>query len=318
MTPRLIIDGHADTLHRVWEGSPRFDQRLDDTDFDLERSREAGVSAQFLAVSTICGSAYKEPLLRWALVVLDLWYRQAEAHSDKVVLARSAADLLAARQQGKLAVFLALEGGDFLDGELALLRMYHRLGVRLLGLTHFRRNALADSTREGSAGGRLTPFGAAVVGELGRLGMICDLAHASDACVEHALDIAERPVVFSHANARTLCDHGRNLTDHQLRRLADNGGLIGLSFVPFFIDRHRPTFQRFLDHLDHAVQTAGIAHVGLGSDFDGFDEPRVPGLENVLCYPAIAEAMGQRGYTDADVDRVMGGNWFRIVREVLG
>jgi len=313
----LLIDGHADTLHRVWEGSPRFDQRLAATDFDLPRAHQVGLTAQFLAIAPVCGSAYREPFPRWALTILDVFHRVVQTHTDAIILGTDSRSVLDAQRDGKLAVFVTLEGGDFLDGEIGLLRMFHRLGVRLLGLTHFRRNAIADSTRQNSTGGRLTPFGVQVMSELERLGIVCDLAHISDSCFEHAIDIAQKPVVFSHGNARALCPHERNLTDDQMRRIARNGGLMGMSIVPFFIDAHVPTFGRFMDHMDHAIQTAGVEHVALGSDFDGFDDPRVPGLENILCYPRIAEALLERGYSEPDVAQVMGGNWLRVIRAVM-
>jgi membrane dipeptidase len=314
----LLIDGHADTLCAVWDGSPRLGERVDGTDFDLVRAREVGLTAQFFAVAPVHHGVYREPLSRWLLSVWEGFFEALDARPDALLHARCADDVLAAHRDGKLAVFLTIEGGDVLDGDLSLLRMFHRIGVRLLGLTHFRRNAIADSTRQNSARGRLTPFGEAVVKELERLGMLCDLAHISDTGFEHVLDIAEKPVVFSHGNARALTPHERNLTDAQLRRLAANGGLIGISFVPFFVDAQNATFGRFLDHLEHLIQVAGVAHVGFGSDFDGFDDPRISELADVTCYPRIADGLLLRGYSDADVAKVYGENWLRVIRAVMG
>lgn len=314
----LLIDGHADTLCAVWDGSPRLSARVEGSDFDVVRALEVGVTAQFFAVAPVHRGVYREPLARWALSVWESFFSALEETPPLLLHAKNADDVLKAREEGKLAAFLTLEGGDFLDDDLALLRMFYRLGVRLLGLAHFRRNALADSTRQNSTGGRLTPFGEAVVKELERLGMLCDLAHLSDAGLEHVLDIAEKPVVFSHGNARALTPHERNLTDAQLRRLAANGGLIGISFVPFFIAEQNPTFERFLDHLEHLIQVAGVEHVGFGSDFDGFEGPRIPELADVTCYPRIADGLLSRGYSDDDVAKVYGENWLRVIRAVMG
>jgi len=317
----IIVDGHADTLHSVWNGSPRFSQRVEGEAIDMPLVKETGLTAQFFAISTIAGGRYVEPLPRWALMLLDLFHREVEAHADDMLHATCADDVLTAHEEGKLAAFVALEGGDFLDGRIELLRMYHRLGVRLLVLTHFRRNALADSTREGSTGGRLTPFGVEVVKEMARLGMIVDVSHVSDAGVDHVFDIAEKPIVSSHANCRAVYDHPRNMTDDHLKRLAANGGLIGLSVVPFFIDRGCRTFPRFMDHLEHVIQTAGIDHVGFGSDFDGFDydlDPRIDGLEDISCFARVGDALSGSGYSDDDVAKVLGGNWLRGARDVLG
>ncbi|MAF13173.1 peptidase [Candidatus Poribacteria bacterium] len=321
MSRPIIIDGHADTLHSIWNGSPRFAERVEGEALDMPLVKQTGLTAQFFAISTIDGGRYVEPLPRWALMLLDLFHRQVEAHGDDILHATCADDVLTAHADGKLAAFVALEGGDFLDGRIELLRMYHRLGVRLLVLTHFRRNTLADSTREASTGGRLTPFGVEVVREMERIGMIVDVSHVADAAVDHVFDIAEKPVVSSHANARAVYDHPRNMTDAHLRRLARNGGLIGLSIVPFFIDRGCRTFARFMDHMEHVIQTAGIDHVGFGSDFDGFDyveDPRIEGLEDISCFARIGDALSASGYSDADVGKVLGGNWLRVVRDVLG
>ena len=316
----IIIDGHADTLHSIWNGSPRFSERVEGEALDIPLVKQTGLTAQFFAISTIDGGRYVEPLPRWALMILDLFHRQVEEHGDDILHATCSDDVLTARAEGKLAAFVALEGGDFLDGRIELLRMYHRLGVRLLVLTHFRRNAIADSTREDGAGG-LTPFGVDVVKEMERIGMIVDISHVADAAVDHVFEIAEKPVVSSHANARAVYDHPRNMTDAHLRLLADNGGLIGLSIVPFFIDRARRTFARFMDHLEHVIQTAGIDHVGFGSDFDGFDtieDPRIEGLDDISCYARVGEAMSVAGHSDADVAKVLGGNWLRVIRETHG
>lgn len=321
MSRPIIIDGHADTLHSIWNGSPRFARRVEGEALDIPLAKQTGLTAQFFAISTIDRGRYVEPLPRWALMILDLFYRQVETHGDGILHATCADDVLTAREEGKLAAFVALEGGDFLDGRMELLRVYHRLGVRLLVLTHFRRNAIADSTREGSTGGRLTPFGVDVVKEMERIGMIVDVSHVADAAVDHVFEIAEKPVVSSHANARAVYDHPRNMTDPHLRRLAENGGLIGLSVVPFFIDRGRRTFARFMDHLQHVIQTAGIDHVGFGSDFDGFDyveDPRIEGLDDISCYARVGDALGATGHSDADVAKVLGGNWLRVIRSTLG
>jgi membrane dipeptidase len=321
MSRPIIIDGHADTLHSIWNGSPRFAERVEGEALDMPLVKRTGLTAQFFAISTIDGGRYVEPLPRWALMLLDLFHGQVEARGDDMLHATCADDVLTAHAEGKLAAFVALEGGDFLDGRIELLRMYHRLGVRLLVLTHFRRNALADSTREASTGGRLTPFGVEVVKEMERIGMIVDVSHVADAAVDHVFDIAEKPVVSSHANARAVYDHPRNMTDAHLHRLTRNGGLIGLSIVPFFIDRGCRTFARFMDHMEHAIQTAGIDHVGFGSDFDGFDsveDPRIEALEDISCLARVGDALSVSGYSDADVGKVLGGNWLRVVRDVLG
>lgn len=313
-----FVDGHADTLARYWEAGKSLDQPHPQADLDLQRALAVGLRAQFFALAPVCRGVYREPFSRWALQVLDLLHSAAERPEVPLLLATSAQDIETARHQGALAAFLALEGADFLEGELALLRAYYRLGVRLLVLAHFRRNAAADPTTEPGTRSRLTRFGEQLVFELARLGIICDCAHVAEGCVDHVFELSSNPVVFSHANCRALCDHPRNVSDRHLKQLGATGGLIGLSFVPFFVDAQRPTLERWLDHLDHAVQVAGIESVAIGSDFDGMGEDHIPGLEDVGCLPRLAEEILRRGYSSEDLRKIASENWIRLIRQVIG
>ena len=227
---------------------------------------------------------------------------------------RRADDILAAKVEGKPAVILAVEHADATERSLNVLRALYELGVRSIGLTHHVSSWAADGCGEARDGVGLTHFGMQLVQEMNRLGMLVDLAHVSPSAFYHTLEVTTKPVIFSHGNARALCDHPRNLTDAQLKALAQNGGVIGLSFVPSFVDESDPTLDRLLDHADHVAQVAGIEALGLGGDFDGGGTLLADATE----VPRITDGLLLRGYSENDVRKVLGQNTFRVLKETIG
>jgi membrane dipeptidase len=254
-----------------------------------------------------------------ALRLIDAFYRTQDENADTLMLATAAADVRHAKAEGKIAGILSLEGAEALEGDLAMLRIFHRLGVRAMGLTWNWRNQAADGLGESRTGGGLTEFGVALVQEANRLGLILDIAHLAPAGVRDVLELSEAPVVASHANARALCDNRRNLTDVQLAGLAATGGLVAVTYVPSFLSQNfrDASLERVLDHIDYIVRTIGVDHVGLGSDFDGFGGV-LPGLEDVSHLPSLTTGLVARGYSDKDVAKVLGGNYLRVFRQVAG
>jgi membrane dipeptidase len=211
------------------------------------------------------------------------------------------------------AILLAVEHADGTEGSLGVLRALFELGVRSIGLTHHVSSGAADGCMEAREGVGLTQYGVELVREMNRLGMLVDLAHISPGGFFHALEVSARPVAFTHGNCRALCDHPRNLTDEQLRALASAGGIIGMSYVPFFVDSEEPSIERLLDHIDHAVEAAGIDAVGLGSDFDGGGTV----LHDATEVPQITQGLAERGYGEADVRRILGENMLRVLEAAI-
>ncbi len=267
----IVIDGHCDSVqYLVGSGfeNPGIYRNLlirnEDGHLDLPRLAEAGVTCQTFAL--------------WAD---DEHVREAAAHTDRLLAAfepliaedagffpvRSVQDIRRAKAEGRVACLLSMEGGEAIGESLDALRNYHQRGVRMLGLTWNRRNAIARGVGE-TGGDGLSPFGRKVVAEMERLGMVVDVSHLADQSFDDVLAMVDRPVVASHSNSRALCPHKRNLTDKQLERIAETGGLVGLCFVGVFIDPDpaKVSFSRLMDHLDHLIAVAGIEHVALGSD----------------------------------------------------
>jgi membrane dipeptidase len=160
----------------------------------------------------------------------------------------------------------------------------------------------------------LTRFGVELVREMNRLGILVDLAHASPGAFYHALEVSTKPVLFSHGNAKALCDHPRNLDDRQLKALAEKGGVIGVSYVPFFIDAENPTVGRLLDHIEHICDVGGAETVGLGSDFDGGGTL----LRDATETSGLTEGFLKRGFSEAQVRMILGENTLRVLEAAIG
>jgi membrane dipeptidase len=310
----IIVDTHCDTILSAVRGERRLGDRSEKGHLDFPRMVEGGVSAQFFA-------AYIEPQykpdrgLERSLQVLDVLWREVEASSAVAEVALSVADIRRISSAGRVAVVIAIEGGEAVGHDLANLRMLYRLGVRSLGLVWNQRNLIADGVGERRTGGGLTNFGLAVVEEMNRLGMLVDVSHLSDPGFWHVAETCRGPFAATHSNARTVCDHPRNLTDDQLKALARSGGVTGLNFAPAFVSADNADVSTLINHLDHIVQLVGPDHVGLGSDFDGISTtPR--GLEDVRAMPRITEELVARGYGDEDILKFLGGNHLRVLEEV--
>ena len=269
-------------------------------------------------------------------------------YADQLALATTVEDVHRAQQQGRIASLMGAEGGHQINESLGTLRMLHRLGVRYLTLTHNDNVPWADSATDEPVLGGLSDFGREVVAEMNRIGMLVDLSHVSADVMRQALEVSTVPVVFSHSSARAVCDHPRNVPDDVLARLAGNGGVCMVTFVPKFVNEQmRDWSQRadlvmteqgiepddedaFLDelrrrdpapvatiddvvaHVEHVREVAGVEHIGLGGDYDGVGW--LPeGLEDVRGYPRLLAALADRGWSDDDLARLTSGNILRAM-----
>ena len=315
----IVFDAHCDTLQEVLAGKRRLGERSEEGHLDLPRLREGGVRAQVFALF-VSPNHFPRGAARQALRLLDVFYQELGENANQLTLATKANDIERAKVEGKVAGILSLEGAEALEGDLGVLRAFYRLGVRNIGLTWNLRNAAADGVDETRSSSGLTNFGVQLVREMNRLGIMVDISHLSPTGVRDVLHISEAPVIASHSNAYALCSHRRNLTDEQLESIASKGGVVGITFVPNFVaeDGNQATLKRVLDQTDYMVKTMGVDHVGLGSDFDGFFNAKVQGLEDVTRLPRLTVGLVERGYSEEDVKKILGGNFLRIFREVVG
>ncbi len=277
---------------------------------DIPRMRAGGLGAAFFAVDTT--RPWGNHLL-YAMDALGYFAQEVEEHDADITIARRAADIAQAKSQGKLAAVLAIENSNALEQSLHVLPLFYQLGVRAMTLTHSDR-AWAGDGCEVENGGGLTGFGRRVVARMNELGMLVDVSHLNERGFWDVVECCRAPFIASHSCCRSLCDHPRNLTDEQLRALAEKGGVVGLTFVPAFVEARSPTLERLLDHLEHAVQVGGIDCVGLGSDFDGGGDL----LPDAAAYPEITAGLAGRGYEAQAIRQILGENHLRLLRETIG
>lgn len=324
-----LIDGHNDLAWAIREhgkGLPAYDLGgAAPGHTDMARLRKGHVGGQLWSVY-VPTEPQPGGHLRVQLEQIDLARAFIARYPQHLTLALTADELEQAFKNGRVGSLLAIEGGHVIDDSLAVLRAYHTLGVRAMTLTHTASTRWADAAEQPGKHGGLTPFGEAVVAEMNRLGMLVDLSHVADATMDDALRVSAAPVVFTHSNARALTDVPRNVPDELLRRLPANGGLVMATFVPSFTSQAvadarkqklkkvpRATLAQVADHIEHIRDVAGVDHVGLGSDFDGMTA--VPeGLEDVSTFPALLAELARRGWTDADLAKLAGGNFLRVLR----
>ena len=259
-----VADAHNDLLLAV-EHQRRRGVADPFGDFWLPQLRDGNVILQVLPVyiedEFVGGDA-----LRRAMVVLETARWMAELHSSDVAIAESGAEIRSVIDSGRIALVLALEGGEPFGSNLGLIDGFGRLGVRIASLTWNRRTMMADGVGERATGGGLTTLGRCAIAEMERCGIIVDVSHLADAGIRDVLSIASKPVMATHSSCRSLCGHPRNLTDAQVVQLAATGGVVCLNAFGAFLGDD-PSIPRFVDHIEHVVSLVGVDRVGLGADF---------------------------------------------------
>ncbi len=351
-----VIDGHNDLPWVIREKFARnvegYDiSRVSEYDTDIPRLREGRVGAQFWSV-WVPSSLTPLEALQAQLEQIDIALRMIARYPDHLQLATSVADVEDARVHGRIASLLGMEGGHAIVNSLGALRSFYNLGVRYMTLTHFHSNDWADSATGDVLHEGLTDFGREVVREMNRMGMLVDLSHVSADTMNDVLEVTEAPVIFSHSSARTLTDHVRNVPDSVLKRMAENGGVVMVTFIPAYVNEARREWERGMipllknvttdaeweqvgvqyreehgtpplatlvdvaDHIEHVAQVAGIDHVGIGSDFYGATgDELIEGLEDVSGFPNLIAELLNRGWSDEDVGKLARGNLLRTFAE---
>ena len=319
---------------------------------DMARLHQGHVGGQFWSVY-IDGTITGDAAIRETIEQIDIVRRMIDAYPKDLELARTADDVVRIHKTGRVASMIGVEGGRQIGGSLAALRQYYNLGARYMTLTHNQTTEWADSATDDAKYGGLSPFGVTVVHEMNRIGMLVDLSHVSADTMKDAIAASRAPVIFSHSSARGLVGHLRNVPDDVLVLLPANGGVVMVNFVPDFISdavwhwgaeknaeearlkvfhrnskaeveaglkawqaaHPRPpvTVAAVADHIDHVAKVAGYDHVGIGGDMDGI--PYTPqGLEGVQGYPLVFAELIRRGWSDANLAKLAGGNVLRVMR----
>ena len=333
----IIVDTHEDVPWELREKWADLAVAGATKHVDLPRLRKGGVGAVFFAVFTPGTLADKGQAAHVAFELSDLVDRVVAEHPRDFAAATSVAEIRAAHKSGRIAILKGIEGGHAIEDSLGLLRDFYRLGVRYMTLTHTNTNDWADSlgnfadpnydpARSRKHGG-LTAFGKEVVAEMNRLGMAVDVSHVSPDTLRDVLAVSKAPPFASHSSCRALTDNPRNLTDEQISAIAKAGGVVMINASSSFLDsdglaaaRKKPqaeyhtTLSRYVDHLEHALKLAPGA-VGLGTDFDGIDDPPRD-FADVSYFPKLAEELLRRGHSDAEVRGVLGENFLAYLSRV--
>jgi membrane dipeptidase len=359
-----LIDGHNDLLwalrtlrlERPDEPEPDVAERVDRFHTDIPRLRAGGVGGQFWSVYVPSDLPPHEAVTQ-TLEQIDGFHRLVARYGDALSPARSAADIERARDVGRIASLIGMEGGQSIGCSLGALRMLSRLGAGYMTLTHNDDTPWADSATGERVHGGLTRFGEEVVREMNREGMLVDCSHVSDDVMRQAIEVSDAPVLFSHSSARALADVPRNVPDDVLESVGRTGGVVMVAFVPFFLtsegaalnrrgdevmrqlrDEHpddplsveklmdewfeaqgrvEATAADIADHVDHIRDVAGIDAIGVGGDYDGVVYMGTE-VADVSTYPAVFRELRDRGYGDEDLRKIAGVNVLQLMREAEG
>jgi membrane dipeptidase len=327
----VVVEGHRDVyeqLHRTSLG-----ERSPIRDAIAPRLIRDGINLSVYAVS---GDSYSHSqntgrYLETSLENIDMFLEEAPRSEGMISLVRTKSDIPEEVRPGNIAFLLHFEGGKPLHGSIHQLRNFYRLGLRSMQLVWNFRNELGDGVWESRTGGGLTNFGVEVIKEMNRLGMVVDLAHMNREGFFQALEVAEAPLIVSHANTCGLLDHVRNLTDDQIKAIANQEGLVGILALPMRVAKTDATLEDLLKHMDYMVKLVGVEHVALGLDFVKYDGPRtlkdrhdplhkiegVKNFEEIEDLPNLIQGLIRHGYNKQEIDLMLGGNYIRILKRIL-
>ena len=327
----VVVDAHSDMLCDVLPKRKLGKKAVIEEDW-VPGMRKGGIDVR-VAVIYVDPARVPESALKDGLDMAAALHREVD-ESPSIAQVTKFEDIQKAKGDSKIGLILGMEGAEPIGNDVELLRIFYTLGLRMLTLTHSLRNYVGDGAhfspqKEGKPGG-ITAFGVKVIEECNDLGVVIDVSHLNDAGFWDVMHFTQTPVVASHSNCRALADHPRCLTDNQVKALIHNGGVIGMNACSVFVDDQNPDLDHFLNHLDHIVELGGIRNVGLGFDFSDY-LLRYLNAETVARFPNVApvkglqgdeevvnltEALLERGYTDEEIEPIMGKNFLRVFREV--
>ena len=317
-----LIDLHCDT---IWMLMREEGANLRNNCFcvDIEKLKSVGSMAQFFACFIYLNEIASEE--RWEQgyqLALDMIKRgkvEFATCSDEISLALSYDDMVTNYAKGKLSAFLTVEEGGILNGDLNRLQTLYDEGIRLITLTWNHENCIGypNSKDEAFMQKGLKLFGIEVVEKMNQLGMIIDVSHLSDGGFWDVLKHSKKPVVASHSNARSLCSHPRNLSDEMIKALADKGGIAGVNFYPYFINKAgKATVEDIAEHVMHMYKVGGEDFIAVGTDFDGFDEGELE-IAHMGEMGKLYHAVEKRGFTERQMEKFWSGNAMRVMQQVL-
>lgn len=314
----FICDCHCDTLTELYNKNASLYEN--EQHFDIKRQIALGGGLQFCAIYVPTEVFRYQGGLRYTLCLLDKYNQEIKKLHENgidVLQVRTAEDAGNVLKH-KAATLLAIEEGGAIDGSLEALRCLYELGVRAMTLTWSNRNDIADGINEEATGSGLTLFGKQVVAQMNRLGMLVDVSHISTAGFWSVIETSTKPIIATHSNAKSLCSHPRNLNDEQIKALAQNGGLAGITFAGQFLeeDWRNACIESVYKHIDYMLNIIGNdEHIGFGSDFDGISHPPY-NIQGVQDYKPLIEYLSKY-YSDETINKITHQNVINLLQKVL-
>jgi membrane dipeptidase len=312
----FVFDLHNDVMEKAILGY-QIGVRHTTEQSDIPRFRDGGMDAQMFALWTDYRDTVVHPAYAYTLQMADTFTAQVARSAGEIGQARSYDEVMQLHAEGKIAGVLAVEGGHAIEDNIDKLKTFYALGARYLTITWNNSTPWAVSAQDSrSSTVGLNDFGRQVVRTLDSLGMLIDVAHTGIKTIWDILATTRNPIIDTHAGARALNNHTRNLTDQQIDSIAARGGVIGIVFYPTFLSASRTaTIDTVIRHIDYIRNRAGVDCIAIGSDFDGIETVPV-GLEDVSKLPSLTAALLRKGYSIEDVHKILGGNYLRVFRQV--
>jgi len=310
-----LIDLHCDTILCCMDDIDNLGLLKNDFNVDIEKLQKANSLAQFFALFVDLEET-KDPL-DTCLQMANKFHQELEKNKDILKLARSYREVVSNDKEGKISAFLTVEEGGVLKGNIDNLKLLHNLGVRLITLTWNYPNELGyPNANRKNWGKGLTSFGKDVVCEMNSLGMLVDVSHLSDEGFYDVVDIASKPFVASHSNARTITHNYRNLTDEMIKLLGEKGGVTGINFEKSFLgNRDISAVEDMVTHIKHIVNVGGMEVVAMGTDFDGISQNLE--IRNIGEIEKLILSIKKQGFTEGQIDKLLYKNALRVIKDVL-
>jgi len=306
----MLIDGHIDVVFSMKLKPRNFAQRSGIGHVDFPRMKEGGVTAAFFAVFP----ASNDFVIAEGV---NSFFNLIENKENNLSQIKRVEDFVQTEKSGKIGAILHFEGSGGLDSEFINLRNYYRLGLRSMGLSWSNYNKFATGVGTIEERG-LTAEGRELVKEMEKLGIVVDVSHLNEKSFWDVIEVASKPIIASHSNAYAVCKHPRNLTDEQIKAIAELKGTIGINFSVNFLsekkDANSIQFEDIYAHIEHIVNLVGIDHVSFGSDYDGTDVPMI--LKDISYYPKLLEFLEKKGFSRDDIEKIAYKNFLRVFKNV--
>lgn len=348
----IIIDTHIDVPYRIYNRWEDMSQATEIGDFDFYRAVQGGLNVPFMSIYIPASYEESGGSFQLANQLIDGMEALVGRAPHKFAMAPDSKDVIAQFGSGKISLALGIENGTPIEGKLENLQHFYDRGVRYITLAHSKSNHISDSSYDSNHQWQgLSPFGKELIVAMNNIGMMVDISHVSDDAFYQAIAISKVPVIASHSSARHFTPgFERNMDDKMIKALAKNGGVIQINFGSSFVTRQANQYgglqaaaakkagvandrafaakfkaenpypfaslDNVLDHIDHVVKLVGIDYVGIGSDYDGVGDSLPEGLKDVTSYPNLIAGLLGRGYSEADIEKILSGNFLRVWRQV--